>query len=170
MAETWQRVASDFNRFVQKCRRKYKTDVQYIRTYEAQDSDFCHVHGLFKFETPFDGNGRYFKQKSDFVLLKFTGNTEKSKPLWDFGHSDFRPTKGETTKALFYLSKYISKQASLKTIYRKLFPSTDRWDRHYTHITINPPPFVLPPPSASKAQEMCRKYKIRQVYWSRRFF
>lgn len=113
--ESWKKVSKDYNRFIQRLRLKpYNTSYNYIRVIEQHRDGYPHIHCIIQhptravFRITFD---RYV----DRVLRK------SWKARWPHGFSDVRAIKtAGRTGSFFYLLKYLSKNQTKKTIYKKV--------------------------------------------------
>lgn len=112
-AETWQHVSKDFNRFLQKFRRSTRANVGYLRTLEAHKDGYPHIHAIIQFpdaRVRIKGD-RYF---SDDVFRQF-------KSTWPHGHSDFQVPFSKREGQIYYIMKYIQKNSTSKTVWKKLY-------------------------------------------------
>lgn len=103
----------DFNRFCQKFRRLHNTQVQYLRVVEEHKDTYPHIHVILQFPDARLSitNSRYF----DRILYK------KWKTLWISGHSDYQTMSRGGVGGLRYILKYLVKNTTRKTLYKKIY-------------------------------------------------
>jgi hypothetical protein len=111
----WGKIATDYNRFIQKLRRLHNCQVQAIRAIESHASGNPHIHVLARFPTVLKiDNEKYF----DRPLYS------KWKQLWSFGYLDATPTHSGQIP-IRYLLKYLSKHTSTyKTMWKRYYQCT----------------------------------------------
>ena len=161
----WQRAGNDFNRYVQRLRRLHSLPIQYIRAIELhKDGNYPHIHAILRFPRILTiTRARYF----DKLLYG------KWKQLWTSGLSDYQPPLSKRSPIL-YLIKYISKETST---YRTL------WKHYYTQYNAtsvkekptsssidSPKTESTSTPTVSPVILYCKKYKVKQLSWSRNFW
>ncbi len=111
----WQHCSSHFNRYIQKIRRLHSCSIEYFRVVEEHQDTFPHVHTLLQFP---DARIRIENIKFfDQALYK------KWKSLWPHGLSDYQKPKRSGSGTLSYLMKYLIKNQTSKTIWKKILNS-----------------------------------------------
>lgn len=170
----WKRTTRDFNRFITYFRRLHRDGCEYLRTIEAHADGYPHIHCVLQIRQGLVvENGKYF----DNALYGRWRST------WVLGHSDFQaPTGRGKSHPVFYNIKYISKNSTAKTIWRKVYAqqnakrsavqkSTEQLsttptlgasragvtNAHSTSVDTNP------------SLLFCKQYRIKQCTWSRGF-
>lgn len=114
-ATAWDSVSSNYNRYIQKLRRLHGCPVQYLRTLESHKNDYAHCHSILQFP---DARIRVDNHKY------FTPSLHaKWKLLWSHGLSDYQVPKTKGTSQLTYILKYIIKNQTSKTIWKKILKS-----------------------------------------------
>lgn len=167
---TWAGTNLSFNRYVQRLRRAtHGNSVQYIRTVEAHSDDFPHIHAVLYFpQALIVENGRYFDQQL------FT----KLKELWTSGLSDYQPPSGTVYHSVHYIVKYITKNSTRLTLWRKLRPlkpsAIIKTAISAASVVGSTPTTPLPTIAACLTKEQttnffCKQFKIKQCTWSRGF-
>ncbi len=120
----WNKIGRTFNRFIQEFRRLHHMEVQYLRVIERHKDGYPHAHAILQF--PYAvirvRNTRYF----DRTLYK------SWKALWKAGHSDYQKPRRSQTGTISYLMKYLTKNTTRKTIWKKLLPPRDLFARSTT--------------------------------------
>lgn len=159
---TWEIANTNFNRYIQRLRRSHSGNpIQYIRTIEAHQDSYPHFHAILQFYTPISvDNARYF----DNVLYRTW------KQLWNCGLADYQPPRAQQ-RPILYLIKYISKDTpTYKTLWKKLLRETVHvtvtQDSQQSHVTTAEP---YSTPKRDLTLEYCKKFKIKQLTWSRKF-
>lgn len=172
----WARVARDWNRYIQRIRRLHGCSVGYLRTVEAHEDLYPHLHAILDF-----GHATIRVEN-----VKFFDNSLYAswKNQWLFGHSDYqRPYSGKSSTPLLYILKYISKHSTKKTICRKVFTQNTVQSRDAKKSSELPTQLK---PNASLATNsvaaknvptlmdnpssfFCHQFKIKQCTWSRNF-
>ena len=111
--QTWLRSSKDFNRYIQRLRRLHNCPIHYVRTLENHQDGYCHIHTLLQFPDARIKveNQRYFDRT---LYLRW-------KVAWRHGLSDYQVPRSTSSKSLSYILKYITKSASTKTIWKKIF-------------------------------------------------
>lgn len=110
-------VSKDFNRFIQRFRRFGPYECEYLRVLEKHRSGALHLHAILQFQRtaiPVYGN-RYF----DKIIYG------RWKALWTQGHSDFRPAGTLRVGGLIYILKYLVKNSTKNTIWKKILPKDE---------------------------------------------
>ena len=115
----WQQTNRYFNRYVQKIRRIKRgiqrdtlyPDLAYLRVIERHKDGYPHIHVIFQAQRRlFDiYNARYL----DSITHK------RIKDRWPHGFSDIRPGDKDS---IFYALKYLTKNTTRKTIFKKILP------------------------------------------------
>lgn len=160
--EVWGKISKDFNRCVQKYRRLNNCSVQYLRTIEEHRDGYPHIHVLFQFPDAriIVENNRYFDSRL-FALWK--------RLTWTHGLSDWQPPRHKGLFALTYILKYISKNSTTKTIWKKILPPPDTTSTH----SQNPPTSAdsVPTPKTTKSTSPNPIFfnNIKLCSWSRSF-
>ncbi len=172
VSDAWSATGKNFNRFTQSLRRLHHGNIQYLRTIEAHNDGYPHVHAILRFPTVLTiTNGRYFEQKM----------YRRWKHLWISGLSDYQPPR--TKYPITYILKYVTKGSNARRLI---------WKRHSHALTISGNtetllnalpagdlvrpvgsptrkgrPFV--PTVLTQSEILCQKHKIKQCTWSREF-
>lgn len=174
LSESWESVSSDFNRYVQRIRRLHGSRVQYLRTVEAHEDSYPHIHAILRFKDVIAvDNVRYF----DRALFR------QWKSLWIRGLSDYQPPLQRTRSPLLYIIKYVTKGSpTLKTLWKKYYalnvqPSTEsettatqQSSAESVELGSEPTMTEELPEKMKKTVNLCRTHKIKQLSWSREFF
>lgn len=110
---TWSRVPKDYNRWVQRMRRKHRCRIEYFRSVEKHQDGYPHIHCLIQFPDARIKvhNLEYF----DVILYR------KWKDWWPHGLSDFQVPKSKAVGQLTYIMKYITKNSTVKTVWKKIY-------------------------------------------------
>lgn len=111
--DTWSRCGTDFNRSIQRFRRITFQNIQYLRTIEDHRDGFPHIHVLFQFPTASVRveNSKYFEDTF----------FRRSKTTWSHGHTDFQVPRNHGSSSISYILKYITKNSTSKTIWKKIY-------------------------------------------------
>lgn len=169
-----------WNRYIQRIRRLHGSSVGYLRTVEAHQDLYPHIHAVLDF-----GSATIRVDNAKF----FDKNLYASwKAQWLCGHSDYqRPYSRGASNSLLYIIKYISKASTKKTIWQKLYANVSDRDVKRNSLSIPPQTHKVPvsPASNSDAQNtnalttqplmdnpslfFCKQFKIKQCTWSRNF-
>lgn len=163
MVQTWSKLGTDFNRYIQKYRRFHNLPIQYVRAVEAHADSYPHIHIILQFPTSISvSDARYF----DKILYS------RWKQLWSFGLSDYQPPRSKRLPIL-YLIKYISKSNhTYKTLWKKLLqtsaPVTATSDSQQSHVTSVEHSSTVDIKFVT-TDLLCKKHKIKQLTWSRGF-
>ena len=114
--ETWKQCSKDFNRFIQKLRRYHRDKIEYLRVVEQHKDQFPHIHVLLQFTriSIQVRDNRWF----DREMYK------RWKGLWTHGLSDFQTPKKSRLGTLSYLLKYMNKNTTSKTLWKKVYANT----------------------------------------------
>lgn len=146
--EAWKSCSKDFNRYIQTSRRFFNHKIQYLRVIEEQSSGYPHVHAIFQFSDARIRieNTKYF----DRSLFK------KMHSHWKHGFADFKriQKKGH----LLYILKYLVKNTTCNTIFKKILPKRREFNFRATEKTF--PPVVKFP---------IKKNGVKLCTWSRHF-
>lgn len=172
--DSWKSVSKDFNRFIQRWRR-FQTGIHYLRTVEAHQDLYCHIHCLAQLKHGvFVTDSRWFDDK---LYQKWRG-------LWTLGHSDFQAPKTDRRNSLLYIVKYISKTHTLKTLWKHIFahttavsnqtPTIQQCKNTSNHTTaqnatmtdLQSAQFQL---INNPTLFFCKQFKVKQCTWSRGF-
>lgn len=165
METSWRTLSKNYNRYIQRFRRQFPlSDIQYIRAIEAHKDGYPHIHEILQFKNSLNvKDARYFDPE---LFRRFKG-------LWSHGLSDYQPPRGDK-QPILYLIKYISKSSnSHRTIWKKMLKniqlpkSQDARNQNTTTqcqdiLSANAVKFAL-------TDLNCKKYKLRQLSWSRKF-
>ncbi len=108
----WDSCSKDFNRTIQRLRRLHCCKVQYLRTLEAHKDGFPHIHTLLQFPS---AQIRVSNQKYIDRLLY-----DRWKASWPHGLSDFQIPRRQRIGQIRYILKYISKNSTSKTIWKRI--------------------------------------------------
>ncbi len=114
--QTQQQCSKDYNRYIQKLRRLHHTKIQYLRTIENHKDGYPHFHVLLQFPRADIRveNDRYFSK----ILYS------KWKSSWTHGLSDIQVPRRNGVGQISYILKYITKNATSKTIWKKLYQTS----------------------------------------------
>jgi len=169
LVECWKSVSKDFNRFITYQRRLHRTGLAYIRTVEAHEDLYPHIHVVIQHKHGIlIRNRRYFDEN----LYK------KWKESWTRGLSDFQAPLSSSEYPTLYIVKYITKNHTLKTLWKKFYATNSITN------TSAPPVAVLTsntlkPSNASMNTKIlslensslffCNQFKIKQCTWSRNY-
>lgn len=171
MDTAWKQVSKDFNRFIQRFRRLHNVQVQYIRTIEAHNDSYPHLHAVLQLPASLTiTNARYF----DRELFK------KWKQLWTSGLSDYRPPNPKQQSPVLYIVKYISKSSSsYRTVWKKLLRNVSPVASSSSTSNEKPKSVELANSQACEITSdsvkfattllFCKQHKLRPVTWSRGF-
>lgn len=177
VSQCWEQTSLHFNRYIQRLRRLHNSPVQYLRTVEAHGDTYPHLHAILQFRNPITvENTRYF----DRILYA------KWKQLWTGGISDYQPPLSTKRHSILYIVKYISKDTpTYRTLWRKLLQNVNSVvttensseTKQNTESTTSAKPaqntiedseaYINTKPSTTLL--FCKKYKIKQLTWSRDF-
>ena len=123
--EIWQNVSSNFNRWIQRIRRGrsrailglpplYKAHQwEYFRCIESHKDGYPHIHVLLQ-----SRGSPYLVTNREFIYKPLRDYLKSS---WTFGLSDFQVPKARSVGQLTYIMKYISKNKTCKTVWRKIY-------------------------------------------------
>ncbi len=167
--DVWQRANNDFNRYIQRLRRLHANRVQYLRTFEAHNDGYPHIHAILRFHTVLTiTNGRYL----DKTLYK------RWKHLWVRGHSDFAVPRHKQSP-IAYIIKYTTKNSGVN-VWRKYYQSIQDSSGSVPDVSpagglarpvgLQSPTDAFVPHVPTPLEKTCKKWKIKQVTWSREFF
>lgn len=114
MEGSWRTVSKSYNRYILSLRRLHGCNVEYLRTIEAQQNGYAHVHAIIQFP---DARIRVENHKffDRTLYARWRG-------LWPKGFSDYQVPIGRGTSQLNYIMKYITKNATVRTVWKKLIP------------------------------------------------
>ena len=143
------------------CPKSFPVTIQ-LRAIEAHKDGYPHIHSVLRFPLPLRVNrSRYFEK----TLYS------KWKTLWTSGHSDYQPPRSKRHPIL-YIVKYASKESTtVKTLWKKYYQLynvksvKEEQKTHTSSIEENPTTSPVSPVTI-----LCKKYKIKQLSWSRQFF
>ncbi len=157
-------VSIDYNRWIQRFRRKNKENVAYFRCIELHRDSYPHFHVLLQFPSASlrVHNGRWF----DSILYRHWRNT------WTNGHSDYAVPRATSVGQLTYIMKYLSKNASTKTVWKKIFLSQNQSVPSVAERKSSVLPSGLlqnPTKSVSSVYLSTLKSRIKLLTWSRNF-
>ncbi len=146
-------VSKDFNRFVQRFRRLNQKHIGYFRSIELHKDGYPHIHVLFQFDSACLSvyHNRFF----DSILY------HRWKRCWQHGLSDFQPPRKHGVHQLTYIMKYISKNATSKTVWKKLYPQSVSSVTNIQDVSSCPTPSSTITPSQVKTTS---KSTIPSVY------
>lgn len=161
----WQSVSKDFNRYCQKQRRLHNTQCQYLRCIETHKDGYPHIHVLLQYPSAIIRveNNRYFDRRL-YTLWK---------KQWPHGLSDHQPPRHLNTSAIKYILKYISKNTTCKTVWKKVLKNVNS----ATQLQQNGTPTKATPDSISSAtpvlntttKSLIKKNGVKLLTWSRGF-
>lgn len=129
--------------------------IQYLRVLEEQKSKHCHIHVLLQLPHASlrINNSRYF----DSTLYS------RWKSLWSHGLSDYQVPRKQKSGAIAYVLKYVTKNATCKTIWKKLITqdiaTSAKEQKNRSNSTETSTSSVAP----------VKKYGVKLVTWSRDF-
>lgn len=111
---TWKSTSLNYNRYIQKLRRLHNCKIEYLRVVEKHKDNYPHIHVLLQFPSAQlrITNTKFFDQ----ALYK------KWKSLWTHGLSDYQKPKRSGLGTVSYLMKYLIKNTTSNTIWKKLNP------------------------------------------------
>jgi hypothetical protein len=110
----WEHVSKDYNRYIQEYRRFSNCRVEYLRVVEKHENGRPHIHILLQFP-----DARISVQNTKYFDNRLYA---RWKALWRHGLSDYqRPYS--TRSPVGYILKYITKNATSKTVWKKLIVS-----------------------------------------------
>lgn len=166
LVECWKRVTKDYNRFFQKFRRLHRGGCEYIRTIECHADNYPHLHAVIQFKHGIlVSNGRYF----DEDLFK------KWKTFWECGHTDFQAPYAGSQYPVLYIVKYISKNGSLKTLWKRYYSAHPVKDTSVLPVAQNTvatsthSSVIKNTETLNPSTFFCKQFKIKQCSWSRNF-
>lgn len=164
LVECWNRITKDFNRFITYQRRLHRNGLEYIRSVEAHDDLYPHIHVVIQHKHGIlVRNRRYFDQNL----------YQKWKQSWQCGLSDFQAPYSGSKHPTFYIIKYIAKQASLKTLWKKYYSTRSIKDTSAPNVVQNSASTKKPSLASTNTEILnpslffCKQFKIKQVTWSR---
>ena len=113
LSSRWDTVSKDYNRYIQRVRRFHLCKVQYLRVVESHSDGYPHIHIIMQMPDARIrvDNSRYFDRKL----------YQHWKSLWPHGHSDYQRPRRRGAGRIGYLLKYLTKNATSKTIWKKVF-------------------------------------------------
>jgi hypothetical protein len=182
------KVSRDFNRWIQEFRRLngYRRSsapktldlnncylpskkiphqsIEYFRSIELHKDGYPHLHVLLQWpHAPLScHNGRYFEA----ILYR------RWKTSWKHGLSDFQPPRKIGVHQLTYIMKYISKNVTCNTVWKKILESPTRDAASVTKPKSSVPSFGSQESStisASPVYLQTSKSRIKLLTWSRNF-
>jgi hypothetical protein len=182
----WHKVATHYNRFIQKLRRLHCSPVQAIRAIESHASGNPHIHVLARFSNPLTiNNEKYFDRA---LYLKW-------KQLWQGGYLDCKTTRPGQELPIHYLLKYLSKHTTTyKTLWRNYYQCMQNSEPNVSsaktslNIISQQQESVQNAPtqsdtSANQIQEIepatlkelstllfCKSFNIKSLSWTRNYF
>lgn len=112
--ERWSTISIHFNRFMQSFRRLHRDNIAYLRVVEEHKDGYPHIHVLLQFPDARIRieNSRYFDKEL----------YERWRLLWKHGHTDYQKPRSQGTGTLSYVLKYLIKNQTSKTIWKKCLP------------------------------------------------
>ncbi len=151
-----------FNRYIQQLRRKFKSNIEYFRCFELQRDGTPHFHVLLQF--PYAllkvNMGRYFESRH-YRLFK---------GIWKYGLTDYQPPRTKATAQLTYIMKYLSKNCSTKTVWKKIYSQTPRVrDVISVDTSLSSYTSIKGILSVNPVYYYSQNYKIKLLTWSRKF-
>lgn len=169
--DTWAQVTKNFNRFIQRYRRLHNQNIQYIRAIESHKDGYPHIHVLIQHPAA-DlriTNRKYFDRR---LYGQWKG-------LWPHGLSDFQVPRRKSVGQLRYILKYINKNATCKTVWKKILPaSTPSGHTSETQTMTTSQsadnaatPWTTSDPSNQNTEELhpTHFFGIKLLSWSRHF-
>lgn len=164
--KSWDSVATDANRFVQRLRRQVGS-VEYLRGLERHKSGYPHIHWLLLFRTPFrcsrgkdsKGKERYYIEHTTYAALqKCWSNSGKTR----LGHDDWVvPLNNNSGPVINYVVKYITKTSSNTNLWKLLLaerakPATDNKAQRISRVHL-------------PSHTIVNGKKVKLLSWSRGF-
>lgn len=155
--QRWYTVSKDFNRYCQSLRRLHPDGFEYLRVVERHKDDYPHIHAIIQFPNASIRveNSRYFT-KSLYAKWKST---------WTHGHSDYQKPKHSGHGTLMYIMKYLIKNTTAKTIWKKCFDQ--RILKSVPTVEDATTPISSKPSSIIKLP--VRVHGVKLATWSRNF-
>ena len=136
--EYWKKCSMDFNRYIQRVRRGRKAtgkkrryfypDIAYFRSVEQHRDGFPHIHILLQYHDNLVRS--YFHhttrsgRSSKKVYYIDSQYRDFLKSCWTAGHTDYQVPHAKAIGQLTYIMKYISKNSTTKTVWRKILAGT----------------------------------------------
>ncbi len=115
--ETWRTISSDFNRYIQRFRRLHNQKIQYLRVIERHKDLYPHIHIIIQFP-----NASIRINDSKWIDRRIY---QTWKTLWKRGHSDYQKPRRNRIGTISYIMKYLLKNTTKKTIWKKILPKRD---------------------------------------------
>lgn len=149
-------LRKDFNRYIQSFRRRTGIHIAYFRCVELQRDGTPHYHILIQYPSASVRvlNDRYFIGKY-YRLLK---------SLWKFGLTDYQPPRAKGVSKLTYIMKYLSKNTSTRTIWKKILSVNSVETQHRKDTSGK-----VYTGSVAPVHLMLLNSRIKLLTWSRNF-
>lgn len=165
----WSKTSKDWNRYVHRLRRLHNCSVEYLRSVESHADGYPHLHAVLRFPIPITvQNSKYVDRN---LYLKW-------KKLWKSGISDYQVPRSKGNSAILYIIKYVTKQTTVKSFWKNYYALIAKPPLKDSDIIgksdsleekkSNSGSYV--PPVESELILTLKKYKIKQLSWSRKFF
>ena len=169
--ETWNQITRTFNHYITDLRRFHHNKIQYLRVVEEHKDGYPHIHTLIQFS-----DARIRVQNSRYFDRRLYAQW---KDRWKHGHSDVQPPRGTRGAVLAYVLKYVLKNVTTNTIWKKILTSNTEEDttngsdqQQSSQENANSATY-----GDQKTQEQettisanpVKKYGVKLVTWSRDF-
>ena len=155
----WDRVSKDYNRYIQEFRRETNCSVGYLRVIERHKNGRPHIHALLQFP-----DARIRVCNRSYFDNSFY---HRWRALWRYGHSDYqRPYSNRSPVG--YILKYITKNATSKTVWKKILqdqPSLDTSEE--SNVEMEPP--LTKKSTDTKIPSSTHLNGLKLLTWSRNF-
>ncbi len=148
--DTWKTVSSDFNRYLQRFRRSHNEKIQYLRVVERHKDLYPHIHIIIQFPDA-SIRVRDFRWFDRRIYQTW-------KALWKRGHSDYQKPRRNKIGTISYMMKYLLKNTTRKTIWKKLLASTSTQTGEKTYSTVT-----------TVNDISCHIHNVKLCTWSRGF-
>jgi len=147
--ERWKQAPNDFNRYIQKFRRLHNSPLQYLRVVEQHKDGYPHFHIILQFPNACIRirDLRWFERKL----------YQNWKTQWTHGHSDYQKPRRNNIGTISYVMKYLLKNTTQKTIWKKILVNTNTESSAKQQIT-----------SAKNVDEV-KLNGVKLCTWSRNF-
>lgn len=133
--DTWLRVTSDTNRFIQTVSRGNSGYLEYFRVFEPHKDNYPHVHLHIRF-----GLDYRIRDRDVFIydhIRKFLKQSSNG-----FGNTDFQSPKRRKAGCVGYITKYLGKSTSISRLWQ---------------LILNPTFLPSPPSSSDTYPPQCPK-------------
>lgn len=138
-----------------------------FRVVEQHKDGYPHIHAILQFDAAciMVSNNRYF----DNLLYK------KWRALWKHGHSDYQKPRNAGSRTLLYTLKYLIKNTTKRTIYKKILPISDEGKSatpdktEYAGSNSDPTSDYTSEPKDPATTIPVRLHGVKLATWSRDF-